>query len=410
MADLHVLESGLPLIYIRRNQNIGHIVIHFNHGSSSDPDFMHGAVHLLEHMLFKGTKSRNYIDLICGIEHLGADINAFTTKENMIIHVSYPDQHFDKICEILSDIVNNTVFDEKELKKEKQVIIDEIKSYRDTPEEFIYDEWEKLMLKGNGLSHPILGTATSVQRIKLNDLHNIYKTIRGNFQIAVVSNRSKAQVVRTISNHFKNKVKSIRKTNNSKIIDEHKPKIKKIYDDVSQVHVILGCMGPHFTHSNQLPAFLLSSFLGGNAMSSKLNLELREKRGISYTIESSLQSYSNKGLFFTYFTCDKSRTNKALQVITEIFGYYGNNGISKAEFEVLLNMTQSQYIMFFEPALNEAMYHAKFFQYFNRIVQVPDILNELEKTKVEALNNVASQLLDIKKYSRIIIEKNEYSK
>ncbi len=405
MAELQILKTGLPLIYIHRNQKIGHMVIHFNHGSSSDPDKLQGAVHLLEHMLFKGTKTRNYFDLICGIEHFGADLNAFTTKENMIIHVSYPDQYMDEICLILSDIVNNSVFDEKELKKEKQVICDEIKSYRDTPEEFIYDEWERLMLSGNGLSHPILGSAASVNRITLEDLNKTYKLIRSDFQISVVSSRSKDQIKRIISKHFKAKVKSTRSVNLARIIREEKPKIKVLNDDVSQAHIILGRIGPHFTHDDQLSVYLISSFLGGSAMSSILNMELREKRGISYTIEASIQSYREKGLFFTYFTCDKQRMSKALQVIAGIFEHYRSEGLSKKEFETLIRMTKSQYTMFFEPALNEAMYHAKFYQYFNQIVQIPDLVKELGKTRLDAVNKVASKLLDFDRFSRITIEK-----
>jgi len=405
MAELQILNTGLPLIYIHRNQQIGHMVIHFNHGSSSDPEKMQGALHLLEHMLFKGTKTRNYFDLICGIEHFGADLNAFTTKENMIIHVSYPDQYMDEICLILSDIVNNSVFDEKELKKEKQVICDEIKSYRDTPEEFIYDEWERLMLSGNGLSHPILGTAASVNRITLDDLKKTYKSVRSDFQISVVSNRTKVQVKKIIAKHFTAKVKSTRAINMTKLIREEKPKIKILNDDISQAHVILGRIGPHFTHDDQLPVYLLSSFLGGSAMSSVLNLELREKRGISYTIEASLQSYRDKGLFFTYFTCDKQRTGKALQVIADIFEYYRTHGLTKKEFDTLIRMTKSQYTMFFEPALNEAMYHAKFYQYFNQIVQIPDLMKELGKIKPDAINKVAAKVLDFSKFSRITIEK-----
>jgi len=405
MAELQILKTGLPLIYIQRNQKIGHMVIHFNRGSSSDPEKLQGAVHLLEHMLFKGTKTRNYFDLICGIEHLGADLNAFTTKENMILHVSYPDQYMDEICLILSDIVNNSVFDEKELKKEKQVICDEIKSYRDTPEEFIYDEWERLMLTGNGLSHPILGTAASVNRMTLGDLKKLYKTVRSDFQISVVSSRTKDQIKKIIAKHFTSKVKSTRAINLTKLIREDKPKIKVLNDDVSQAHIILGRIGPHFTHDDQLPVYLLSSFLGGSAMSSVLNMEMREKRGISYTVEASLQSYRDKGLFFTYFTCDKQRTWKAMQVIADIFDHYRNNGLTKDEFDTLIRMTKSQYTMFFEPALNEAMYHAKFYQYFNQIVQIPDLMKELGKTKRESINRVAAKMLDFEKFSRISIEK-----
>lgn len=405
MAELQILKTGLPLITIHRDQKIGHMVIHFNRGSSSDPETLHGAVHLLEHMLFKGTKTRNYFDLICGIEHLGADVNAFTTKENMVIHVSYPDEYFEEICVILSDIVNNSVFDEKELKKEKQVIVDEIKSYRDTPEEFIYDEWEKLMLAGNGLRHPILGSAASVNRITLNDLKKTYRTVCSDYQIAVASKRSRDQIKRIVSKYFRSEVKNKRVVNASKLIREERPKRKTLHDDVSQTHIILGRPGPHFTHESQLPVNLLSSFLGGNAMSSVLNMELREKRGISYTIETALQSYRDKGLFFVYFTCDKQRSAKALQVIAGIFEHYRNEGLSKEEFDTLIRMTRSQYTMFFEPALNETMYHAKFYQYFGQIAQIPDLMRELGKLKRETVNKAAEKILDFEKFSRISIEK-----
>jgi len=261
------------------------------------------------------------------------------------------------------------------------------------------------MLTTNGLSHPILGTAASVNRITLADLKKTYKAVCSDYQIAVVSHRKQSEIQKIICKHFTAKVRSTRPVRVTKIIREESPKSKILHDDISQAHVILGRMGPHFTHDDQLPVYLLSSFLGGSAMSSVLNLELREKRGISYTIETSIQSYRDKGLFFTYFTCDKHRMEKATQIISSIFENYRKNGLTPEEFKTLIRMTKSQYTMFFEPALNEAMYHAKFYQYYNQIAQIPDLMKELGKTKLKTVNKVAEKLLDFDKFSKIIIEK-----
>ena len=410
MSELQTLENGIPLIYTFRNQKTGHLVIHFNNGSSSDFENLQGIVHLLEHMLFKGTKKRNYLDLICGIEHLGADVNAFTTKENMVIHVSYPDEFLNEICEIIADIIYNSVFDEKELKKEKLVICDEIRSYRDTPEEFIYDEWERLMLNGNDLSHPILGNTASVKRVTVNDLKNIYKLVCNDFHISIISKRSKNDVFEIISKYFSKKINSKTKPVIDKPLLNNVKKQKKIYEDVSQTHVILGGYGPHITHKDYLPAHVLSTFFGGSGMSSLLNMELREKKGISYSVETFCQSYRDYGLFSTYFTCDRKRVDHALKIIKKIFSKYRECGLSEKELETILRINKSQYVMFFENALNEAIYQAKYFQYNKKIIQIKQIFEMLDSIDLPLINKVAAQLLDFEKYGLITIEKNEYSK
>jgi predicted Zn-dependent peptidase len=404
MLDLTEISGGIPLIFIHKKRKTGHLVIHFNHGSAADPENAHGALHLLEHMLFKGTKTRSYLDLLCGVERMGADLNAFTTKESMVIHVSYPDEFLPQIADFIGDVVYNSVFDETELKKEKRVIADEIRSYRDTPTEFIYDEFEKMMFGKSNLSHNILGTMASVNRISLNKLEQVYQQVMTGFHIAIVSNRSKENVCQILNQHFGLKpYQSLRKTETTETVLRSK-KIKILNDDVSQSHIIAGIEAPSYSNPLQLPAYLLANFLGGNAMSSVLNLELREKRGISYSVEAAMQSYARNGLFYTYLTCDKKRKKQALSIITGIFKHYAENGLSYTEFENIVRMTKSQYTMFFEHSLNEAMFHAKHFQYSGKITTEEKLMKELHNIKHSDINTMCSQLLNFDNHSQIILE------
>lgn len=404
MLDLTTISGGIPLIFIHKKRKTGHLVIHFNHGSASDPENAHGALHMLEHMLFKGTKTRSYLDLLCGIEQLGADLNAFTTKESMVLHVSYPDEFLPQIADFMSDVVYNSVFDEGELKKEKRVIADEIRSYRDTPAEYIYDEFEKMMFGKIDLSHNILGTMASVNRISTEELNIIYQKVKCNFHIAIVSSRNKEEVISILHSYFgKSDYLSTYKNSVPETVLPAQ-KNKKLSDEVSQTHIIAGVAGPAYNHAQQLPAYLLANFLGGNAMSSVLNLELREKRGISYSVEAAMQSYQHYGLFYTYLTCDKKRKKQALSIITSIFSHYAKNGMSETEFENILRMTESQYVMFFEHPINEAMFHAKHFQYSGSITTPEKLLKELRQITRSDVNLMCSQLLDFNNHSQIILE------
>ncbi len=404
MLDLHPISGGIPLIFINKKRKTGHLTIHFNHGSASDPENAHGAMHLLEHMLFKGTKTRSYLDLLCGIEQLGADLNAFTTKESMVLHVSYPDEFLPQIADFMSDVVYNSVFDEGEFKKEKRVIADEIRSYRDTPAEYIYDEFEKMMFGKVNLSHNILGTIASVNRITLDELNMVYQKVKSSFHIAIVSSRTIQETISILNSYFGKFNYQPPIANQTAETALPVQKIKKLSDEVSQTHIIAGVSGPAYNHSQQLPAYLLANFLGGNAMSSVLNLELREKRGISYSVEAAMQSYQHYGVFYTYLTCDKKRKKQALSIITSIFGHYAKNGLSETEFENILRMTESQYVMFFEHPLNEAMFHAKHFQYSGSITTPEKLLAELRQITRSDVNLMCSHLLDFKNHSQIILE------
>lgn len=393
MLDLLTSKNGVPAIFIHKQSETSHLVIHFNHGSSSDPEGLEGAVHLLEHMLFKGTETRSYLDLICGIEHLGADLNAFTTKESMVLHVSCPDDSLNDVMLFMADIVNNSRFDEKELQKEKRVIADEIKSYRDTPAEFIYDEYEKMMFNGNALGHPILGSVASLRRIDALTLKKVYDLVCSNYHIALVSRRNPSEIVELLDQHFL--APKPQPVNHRSPVKMARPKSKTLRDDVSQYHVIVGCHGPSYRDKNHLTAQLLASFLGGNAMSALLNLELREKKGLTYTVETALQAYADSGLFYTYFTCDKNREKQTLKRLHALYQKYALHGLDASELAVQKRMMRSQYHMFFEQALNEALFQAKHFQYCKQLLQPDELLSQIENIQLDEINEMASQMLSL---------------
>ncbi len=405
MTEIMTTNLGFPLICIKSKQSISHLVVHFNSGSSSDPDLLHGAAHMTEHMLFKGTKKRNYLNLICGIEHLGADINAYTTKENTVLHVSFAEEFLPQMVEVIADIVYNSEFSEPELKKEKQVIADEIRSYRDTPAEFIYDEFEKLMFRNSSLSHPILGSVASVNRMSGESIGQFYKKSFGDFHLLIASRKKTDEIASTVNRYFRKRVNKRTPNVPDNLFQVNGPKIKRLKDDVSQSHVILGCAAPGFDSALQLPAFLLASFLGGNAMSSKLNLELREKKGLTYSVETAVQSYRNAGLFYTYFTCDQRKVEQSMSIIEKILSEYRKNGISKGEFDTLIRMTISQYKMFFEHTLNLALHQAKHFQYHHTVEEPQQILKQVSAVRLQDINQLANSLLHTEKYSKILIEK-----
>ncbi len=247
---------------------------------------------------------------------VGGEINAYTTKEHTCIHASFLNQHLDRAAELISDILFNSTFPDKEIKKEREVILDEIDSYLDLPEEAIQDDFEGIIFRGHALGNNILGTTESVKKINKKDILNFLKKNYHTDEIVfAVDGGSDFQKVIAIAEKYFGDIKS----NFRKLKREKSKKTKAVQiiksKTIIQSHAIIGSQCYGNDHPKKTAMLLLNNYLGGPGMSSKLNLEIREKHGICYTIESNYIPFSDTGIFSIYMGTDKDKMEKCQSLV-----------------------------------------------------------------------------------------------
>ncbi|HEY0666922.1 MAG TPA: pitrilysin family protein [Sphingobacteriaceae bacterium] len=313
---IHTLQNGIRVLFKPFSSGISHACIIVNAGSRDESPGKAGLAHFIEHLLFKRTAKRNTNQILNRLELVGADLNAYTTKEYTCIHASFLNRHLERSLDLFEDIVFHSVFPEDEMEKEKSVVLDEIASYEDQPEEAIQDVFEELIYAGHPLGDNILGTPESVNALKRADILDF---IKSNYRtdeiiIGVIGEYDLKKITRLTEKIFGKVPENLPSRSRSEV-SSYTSLSKSLKKPISQTHCVIGNRAYDTHHDNKVGLLLLNNLLGGNGMSSRLNLQLREKYGIAYTIESNYTPLSDTGIFSVYFGTDSGKTEKALQVL-----------------------------------------------------------------------------------------------
>jgi predicted Zn-dependent peptidase len=314
--QVYTLANGIRLLHKPHSSNISHACILVNAGSRDEDTEKSGLAHFIEHLLFKKTEKRTTNQILNCLEVVGADLNAYTTKEYTCIHASFLNPYLNRTLDLFEDILFHSVFPEDEIEKEKGIILDEIASYQDQPEDAINDDFEDLLFQGHPLGKNILGTQESVKSFKKNDILNFIKNTHNTHEIAigVAGNYEPKKLISLLNKFFQNVPENNAKRQR-KPFDTYQPRYNSLRKAVSQTHCVIGNQAYNLHHPDKVGLLLLNNLLGGPGMSSRLNLELREKYGIAYTIESNYTPLSDTGIFSIYFGTDPDNLNKALKII-----------------------------------------------------------------------------------------------
>ncbi len=319
-------------MFVPAASQISHACVIVNAGSRDEPEGKDGLAHFIEHLLFKRTKKRSTPQILNRLESVGADLNAYTTKEYTCVHASFLHPYLDRSLELFQDILFHSIFPQEEMDKEKSVILDEIASYRDQPEEAINDDFEDILFAGHPLGRNILGTTESVPELSRADITHFltekYRTDQ--MVVAVLGSYKAARVFQLAEKYFgviaensSGRERSAPASQPVRQIIEEKP--------IFQSHVLLGKTAYSAHHPYKTGLLLLNNLLGGNGMSSILNLQIRERHGIAYTIESAYIPMSDTGVFSIYFGTDKEKVSRTLQLIYREFKKLRENGLSAVQ-------------------------------------------------------------------------------
>lgn len=307
----------------RSGSSVAYCALSIKCGTRDEDGYHSGIAHFTEHTLFKGTSRKSASAVNSYLDRLGGELNAYTTKEEIVIHATVLKEDLGKAASLLLELATSATFPEKEVEKEKGVVIDEINSYKDSPSEEIYDRFEELLFQGHPLSRPILGTSASVKRITGSELHRFIaeKFIPGDMAFTVVADVSERQMadrIERLSGKFF--------TAGTGIPAPGEPPLPEVFAACRfdktlnkhnhQVNCIIGNTAPSlYEDPDRISAALLCNILGGPASNSILNSALREKYGWVYGVECSYTQYADAGIAAISFGCDRSNYEKCLEVI-----------------------------------------------------------------------------------------------
>lgn len=314
--QVFTLPNGIRLLFKPTSSLVSHACIIINAGSRDEEPGKDGLAHFIEHLLFKKTVKRSTTQILNRLELVGGDLNAYTTKEYTCIHASFLNPYLERAIELFQDLVFHSVFPQDELEKEKSVILDEIASYQDQPEEAIHDDFEDLLFEGHALGRNILGTNHTVMDLQRPDILHFLNASYNTHEIVigVLGSYDYTRLCKVFTKLYgdipPNKVSSGRKP----VTSSH-PAIKRIQKSISQTHCVLGNRAYSIYDENKTGLLLLNNLLGGTGMSSRLNLQIREKYGIAYSIESNYTPFSDTGIFSVYFGTDSEKSARATSLV-----------------------------------------------------------------------------------------------
>jgi predicted Zn-dependent peptidase len=374
-------------------------------GTRDEPPYKQGLAHFLEHMLFKGTGKRTSYQVISRLEAVGGELNAFTTKEETCVHASFLTPHFDRTMELLSDILLNSIFPEKELNLEKQVVMDEIRSYADNPMEQIFDDFECQVFEGQALGTPVLGTRESVSEFKRTDLARFISRCftADRMVFSYAGSLPASQVMTAVDKYFPAGRKSGAK---SAFVRSGRTRMKQVVQlkPIQQAHYMTGACAFSCHSSKRFPLFLMNNILGGPGMNSRLNVNLRERNGLTYHIESSYVPFSDTGLFQVYLATDYSKIERATGLVRREFMKLRDIAISGSQLTRHKYQLKSQLALAQENISGIMLANAKSVLNYDKPVRLNEIFRKIENITASDLLDVANEILDEGRLSSLLFQ------
>jgi predicted Zn-dependent peptidase len=401
----HLLPNGIRLVHQQIDSPVAHCGVIVNTGSRDESENQQGIAHFVEHLIFKGTIKRKAHQVLSRMEDVGGEMNAFTTKEETCIHTSFFNNYYARAFELMADTIFNSIFPEKEILKEREVIIDEINSYKDSPVELMYDEFEELIFEGNPIARNILGTEASLNSYTRAQLIDFYKNNYNTTEMVVTSigNISFDRILNYFTSYFSSYAYKERSFHRIKYnFANFKAKKIVLEKKTYQSHCILGTQAYNNMEEKRLVLHLLNNLLGGPGMNSRLNMALRENKGLAYNVESNYGTYSDVGIVNIYFGTDKadldqctSITLRELKKLREV--KLGSIQLLRSKRQLI-----GQIAIAAENNENTMLSNGRSILIFDRIESLQEVTDKIEKITSEEMRDVANEILDDRKLSTLI--------
>ena len=394
MYEYHTLPNGIKIILSHTPSRVTYSGVYINVGSRDERGPEEGTAHFIEHSLFKGTEHRKAYHILNRIDGVGGELNAFTTKEETCVYASSLSEHLERCLELFADILFHSTFPLNEIEKEKDVVLEEINSYNDTPSELIYDQYEELAYGLHPLAHNILGTKRNVKRFTPEGLRTFMRShyTPERMVITVSGDVKMDRLVKLCEKHFGGFLQA--NQNNQSIPDTRKEKPtfqlfdRHINRHTHQAHMLIGCEAPDIYHADKTTFSLLNNILGGPAMNSRLNVAVREHYGFCYNIESQYIPFSDTGLFYVYAGVDLDAQDKARKLISDELMKIAESTLSEQQ------LRQAQRQMIGQMAINDD-YGLNEMQSIGKAYLCYDHVNTLEEMSADLMSVTTADLLRV---------------
>lgn len=396
-----VLPCGLRTIHLPSDAPVVYLGYQIAAGSRHEQPEEEGLAHFCEHMTFKGTEHRSAWNILNCLERVGGSLNAYTTKECTVFYAAVPASYIRRATDLLTDIVFHAVYPQKEINKEVEVICDEIESYNDSPADLIYDDFENIIFKGHPLGHNILGTTARVRAFTTADAlrftrrfyrpENAIFFMYGGKRLPSIPIEASYQAVpklpeSSVPSAFFNGTDTM-ETGNLVIREK----------DTHQAHVMIGCRS--FSGSDEqlrerMSLYLLNNILGGRGMNARLNVVLREHRGLVYTVESTMVTYADTGLWCTYLGCDEKDVKRCLRLVRRELDKFRNTKLTPHQLEAAKKQLRGQLTVDCDNRENFALDFGSVYLFHNKPRDLSSLFRDIDVVTAEDIQRVAQTIFD----------------
>lgn len=393
LYNIHTLPNGLRIIHEPSSSKVAYCGFAVNAGTRDEAENEQGMAHFVEHLIFKGTQKRKAWHILNRMENVGGDLNAYTNKEETVVYSAFLTEHFGRAVELLTDIVFHSTFPQNEIEKETEVIIDEIQSYEDTPSELIFDDFEDMMFRNHPLGRNILGKPELLRQFHSRDAvaftSRFYQP--SNMVFFVLGDFDFKKIVRQVEKLLGDL--PLGQVDNRRVPPPlYVPEQLVVSKDTHQAHVMIGSRGYNAYDDKRTGLYLLNNILGGPGMNSRLNVSLRERRGLVYTVESNLTSYTDTGAFCIYFGTDPDDVDTCLKLTYKELKRMRDVKMTSSQLMAARKQLVGQIGVASDNNENNALGMAKTFLHYNKYESSESVYKRIEAITAESLLEIANEM------------------
>ena len=387
------LPNGLAMVHVATMSQVAWCGLAVNAGSRDEDEGQYGLAHFVEHTIFKGTLHRRSWHILNRMESVGGELNAYTTKEGTMLYSVFPEQHLKRAIDLLADLVQWSVFPQEELDRERDVVLEEAASYRDTPSDAVFDDFEDLLFAGSQLGHNILGVKEDLERLTSEDCMRYLKTlyVPTNMVFFSVGPERPERVFSMVERYFGAMSHSVAERHRS-VPPTVAPFKQVIEIGTHQAHTVVGARVPDRNSPLRYAVMLLNNILGGPGMNSLLNVELRERRGYVYSVESTLTLLSDCGWISIYLGCDPDDVRSSMRVIDRITNRLSNELLPERRLDAYKRQYCGQLVVAADSAEFLAMNAGRGLLYRGKVATPDETIARIQAVTPEDIAQAAAYL------------------
>lgn len=403
-------DCGIRYAVKRSGSAVAYCSLGIACGTRYEQGFHSGIAHFTEHTLFKGTEHKSSSVINGYLDRLGGELNAYTTKEEIVLHATILKEDLSKASSLLMEIATEATFPDNEVNTERGVVIDEIKSYKDSPSEDVYDRFEEKLFRGHSLSMPILGTPQSVRATSAEELRRFYKEkfVPGSMVFTIVADidekRMEADLLRTFDKFFSgNGMVSGELTRPESVT------LENVFDEVinkrnHEANAVLGGYAPSlYEEKERIATSLMSNILGGPAMNSILNDILREKHGWVYGVESSYTQYSDTGIMAISLGCERENTEKCIDAVRREISKFQDNALTDRKLRAAKKQFLGQIAISSDNGESQCLSMGKSLLAYGKVASAEEIKREIEEVSADMIRDMACRIFAPDRTSCLIL-------